>query len=121
MSEVQSIDPEARAVRLANGHMLYDFLVFAAGAQSFYFGHPEFSAYAPGLKSLRDALEVRYRVLIAFERAEQEPDPATRSALLTFVVVGGGATGVELAGALAELSRHALKRDFRHIDPTRRK
>ena len=120
MSEVTSIDPTARLVRLASGLTLaYDFLIFAAGAQSFYFGHPEFSAYAPGLKSLRDALEVRYRVLIAFERAEQEPDADAQRALLTFVVVGGGATGVELSGALAELARHALKRDFRHIDPTK--
>ncbi len=122
MAEAKSIDPAARRIELGNGHTLvYDFLIFAAGAQSFYFGHPEFSVNAPALKSVRDALEMRYRVLIAFECAEQEPDPEVQRALLTFVVVGGGPTGVELAGAVAELSRHALKRDFRHIDPTRTK
>jgi NADH dehydrogenase len=120
MSEVQSIDPAVRIARLSSGRTLgYDYLIFAPGAQPFYFGHPEFSDHAPPLKSLRDALEMRYRVLIAFERAEQEPDPDAQRALLTFVIVGGGATGVELAGAIAELARHSLKRDFRHIDPTR--
>jgi NADH dehydrogenase len=120
MAEVESIDPQARRMRLANGRSLaFDYLIFAAGAQSFYFGHPEYRLNAPSLKSIRDALEIRYRTLVAFERAEQEDDPAEQRALLTFVIVGGGPTGVELAGAIAELARHALKRDFRHIDPTR--
>jgi NADH dehydrogenase len=96
----------------------YSYLILATGAQPSYHDHPEFHRYAPGLKSLRDAVNIRYRVLSAFERAEQEMDPAERTALLTFVVVGGGPTGVELAGAIAELARQSLKRDFRHIDPT---
>ncbi|MCU1277687.1 MAG: dehydrogenase [bacterium] len=122
MVAAETIDPAARVVRLANGRSLaYDYLILATGALSFYFGHPEYRVWAPTLKTLRDAIEIRYRVLTAFERAEQEPDPAEQRALLTFVVVGGGATGVELAGAVAELARHALKRDFRHIDPTQAK
>ncbi|MCU1282303.1 MAG: dehydrogenase, FAD-containing subunit [bacterium] len=122
MDEATSIDTANHEVHLASGHALvYNYLIFAAGAESFYFGHPEYSAHAPGLKSLRDAIEVRYRVLMAFERAEQESDLVARRALLTFVIVGGGATGVELAGAIAELAKHALKRDFRHIDPTQAK
>jgi NADH dehydrogenase len=119
MDAAQSVDVAKSEVHLAGGHTLsYDYLIFAAGAESFYFGHSEYRPYAPGLKSVADALEVRYRVLTAFERAEQESDPVAQRELLTFVVVGGGPTGVELAGALADLSRHALKRDFRHIDPT---
>jgi NADH:ubiquinone reductase (H+-translocating) len=120
MTEAETIDAEAQTVQLASGDTLhYDYLIVATGAQSFYFGHAEWRAHAPGLKSIRDALEIRYRVLIAFERAEQEHDPEDQRAHLTFVIVGGGPTGVELAGAVAELARHALKRDFRHIDPTR--
>jgi NADH dehydrogenase len=120
MAEVESIDAAARAVHLVGGHAIpFDYLIFAAGAQSFYFGHPEYRLNAPGLKSLTDALEMRYRVLVAFERAEQESDPAAQRELLTFVVVGGGPTGVELAGAIAALARHALKRDFLRIDPTK--
>ncbi len=119
MAEVDAIDPAAQQLHLVDGQALgYDYLIFAAGAQSFYFGHPEFGAYAPSLKSVRDALEIRYRVLVAFERAEQSRDVDEQRALMTFVIVGGGPTGVELAGAVAELSRHALKRDFREIDPT---
>lgn len=119
MAEAVSIDAAQRVVHLANGNAVaYDYLIFAAGAESSYYGHPEYRRYAPSLKTLGDALEIRYRVLVAFEEAEQESDPALQRALLTFVVVGGGPTGVELAGAIAELARHALKRDFRHIDPT---
>jgi NADH dehydrogenase len=119
MAEAESIESGTRLVRFASGQSLrYDYLILASGAQSFYFGHPEYRSYAPGLKSLADALLIRYRVLSAFERAEQEPDPMARRALLSFVVVGGGPTGVELSGAIAELAKRALKRDFRHIDPT---
>jgi NADH dehydrogenase len=119
MDEAQTIDAATQTVQLSRSDTLrYDYLIVATGAQSFYFGHPEWSAHAPGLKSIRDALEIRYRVLIAFERAEEERDPESQRAHMTFVIVGGGPTGVELAGAVAELARHALKRDFRHIDPT---
>lgn len=119
MAEADTVDPAAQTVQLSSGDELrYDFLIVATGVRSFYFGHEEWSAHAPGLKSLHDALDIRYRVLIAFERAEQERDPELQRAELTFVVAGGGPTGVELAGAVAELARHALKRDYRHIDPT---
>jgi NADH dehydrogenase len=119
MAEVQAIDPAAQMVELSSGDALhYDYLIVATGVQSFYFGHPEWLPHAPGLKSVRDALEIRSRVLLAFERAEQEHDPEQQKAQLTFVVAGGGPTGVELSGAIAELARHALKRDYHHIDPT---
>ena len=97
----------------------YDYLIVATGAHHSYFGHDEWEPLAPGLKSLEDALEIRRRVLLAFERAERETDPVRRHACLTFVIVGGGPTGVELAGAVAEIRRYALRRDFRHIDPAR--
>jgi len=117
LDEATGIDLEAKTVRLRSGPPLsWDTLVVATGARHSYFGHPEWEAVAPGLKSLDDALEVRRRVLLAFEHAEREEDPATRRALLTFVIVGAGPTGVELAGALAEMRRHALRRDFRRID-----
>jgi NADH dehydrogenase len=117
LGEVSSIDVEARSVTLADGATLgYDYLAVAPGARHSYFGNPEWEEIAPGLKSLEDALEIRRRVLLAFERAERETDPAARQRHLTFVVVGGGPTGVELAGALAEISRFALRRDFRRID-----
>jgi NADH dehydrogenase len=95
----------------------YDFLIVAAGATHSYFGHPEWAARAPGLKTLDDALDMRRRVLLAFEAAERERDPARQRRFLTFVIVGGGATGVELAGALAEIARHSLRQDFRNIRP----
>ncbi len=95
----------------------YDYLILAAGARQSYFGHPEWEALAPGLNSIEDATEVRRRGLMALERAEREPDPTERVALLTFVVVGGGPGGVELAGALAEVGRQTLARDYRTIDP----
>jgi NADH dehydrogenase len=120
--EVVGVSLERRVVRTAaNGReaeLGYDKLVVACGAGHAYFGRDEWAASAPGLKSLEEATEIRARVLTAYERAELEPDPARRRALLTFVVVGGGPTGVELAGALGEMSRFTLARDFRSIDPT---
>jgi NADH dehydrogenase len=117
LADVTGVDLVARKVELEGGSLPYDFLILAAGAHTNYFGHPEWETYAPGLKSLDDALEIRHRVLLAFEQAEREPDPEAHKALLTFVVIGAGPTGVELAGALAELSRRVLARDFRSIDP----
>ncbi len=117
LDEATGIDLKERTVSLRSGPPLgWDTLVVATGARHSYFGHPEWEAVAPGLKSLDDALEVRRRVLLAFEHAEREEDPVRRRALLTFVIVGAGPTGVELAGALAEMRRHALRRDFRRID-----
>ena len=116
--EVRSVDPARRVVQLENGDELgYDYLILAPGATHSYFGHDEWAPHAPGLKTLDDALEIRRRVLLAFERAERESDPAKRLAWLTFVVVGGGATGVELAGTFAEIARHTLRGEFRRIDP----
>jgi NADH:ubiquinone reductase (H+-translocating) len=102
---------------LRDGAVPYDFLVIATGATHAYFGHPEWEKDAPGLKTLEDAIAIRRRVLVAYEAAEREDDPVRRKEWLTFVVVGGGPTGVELAGALAEIARHVLARDFRRIDP----
>jgi NADH dehydrogenase len=118
LADVRRVDPARRVVVLTDGEISYDFLILAAGATHAYFGHDEWQVIAPGLKTLEDALEIRRRVLLAYERAEREPDPAKREALLTFVVIGGGPTGVELAGALAEISRLSLARDFRHFDPS---
>jgi NADH dehydrogenase len=101
----------------ADEEVPYDYLIVATGATHAYFGHDEWARVAPGLKTLEDALTVRRKVLIAFERAEREKDPAAQRRLLTFAVVGAGPTGVELAGALAEISRHALANDFRSIAP----
>lgn len=118
MAEVTRVDTAARAVDLADGTRLpYDYLLVGTGARHSYFGHDEWERLAPGLKSLEDALEIRRRVFTAFERAEREVDPVKRHADLTFVIVGGGATGVEMAGAVAEIRSFALRRDFRHIDP----
>ena len=118
LGDVAAIDVVRRMVRLADGtEIAYDYCAVAPGARHAYFGHPEWEALAPGLKNLEDALDVRRRILLAFERAEREPDPAKRHHLLTFVIVGGGPTGVEVAGAVAEIRRYALARDFRHIDP----
>jgi NADH:ubiquinone reductase (H+-translocating) len=107
-----------REVVLEGGRLAYDYLVVALGGVTSYFGHPEWEKFAPGLKTLDDAIAIRRNVLLAFERAENESDPVVRQRLMTIAVVGGGPTGVELAGAFAELSRHVLRRDFRHIDPT---
>jgi NADH dehydrogenase len=117
LADVVGIDVANREVALADGRIPYDFLILAAGAGHAYFGHDEWEKDAPGLKTLEDAITVRRRILLAFERAERERDPAVRRDLLTFVVVGGGPTGVELAGAIAEISRQVLVSDFRAIDP----
>ena len=117
LADARRIDSGRRTIVLADGEMPYDFLILATGATHAYFGHDEWRQTAPGLKTLEDALEIRRRVLLAYERAERESDPVRREAMLTFVVIGGGPTGVELAGALAEISRQSLARDFRHFDP----
>jgi NADH:ubiquinone reductase (H+-translocating) len=118
LAEARTVDSAGKKVQLADGSSVeYDYLAIAAGARHSYFGKPHWEAVAPGLKSLEDALEIRRRVLTAFEKAERETDPVGRQRLLTFVVIGGGPTGVELAGALAEIRRFALRRDFRRIDP----
>jgi NADH dehydrogenase len=118
LAEAAGVDVSARRVQFSDGTSeSYDYLVVATGAHHSYFGHDAWAPLAPGLKSLEDALEIRRRVLLAFERAEREPDPVRRHELLTFVVVGGGPTGVEMAGAVAEIRSYALRRDFRHIDP----
>ena len=117
LAEVLSIDPAAREVVLPDARLPYDYLIVALGARHAYFGHEEWESNAPGLKSLEDALDIRRRILLAFELADRERDPERRRALLTFVIVGGGPTGVELSGAIAEISRHVIVDDFRHIDP----
>jgi NADH:ubiquinone reductase (H+-translocating) len=118
LAEATGIDVAGKRVLLADGELAYDFLIVATGATHSYFGHDEWARYAPGLKTIEDAVEIRRQVLLAFEQAEREPDPARRRELLTFVIIGGGATGVELAGSLSEISRHALVRDFQNIDPS---
>jgi NADH dehydrogenase len=117
MAEVTGVDTQGKQVHLANRSLAYDYLILATGARHSYFGHPEWEQYAPGLKTLQDATAVRMRLLHAFERAEMAESSAQRVALLTFIVVGGGPTGVEMAGAIAELARFALKTEFRHIAP----
>jgi len=116
--EAQRVDVAARQVVLENGEALpYDRLILATGATDSYFGHDEWRQHAPGLKTLEDAFEIRSRILLAFERAERETDPVKRAPWLTFVVIGAGATGVEMAGMLAEIARHTLKGEFRRFDP----
>src|SRR6266498_752801 len=117
LAEATAVLPDKKRVTLSDGDVGYDWLIVATGATHSYFGHDEWAPFAPGLKTLEDALEIRRRVLLAFERAERESDPARRAAWLTFVVVGGGATGVELAGTFAEIARHTLRGEFRRIDP----
>jgi NADH dehydrogenase len=118
MAEVTSVDVAARQLQLADGHLLdYDYLLLAPGVRHSYFGHTAWEASAPGLKTADDAEDIRRRVLLAFEAAEREPNVEKRRAHLTFVVIGGGPTGVEVAGALAEIRQYALRRDFRRIDP----
>ncbi|MFG6413727.1 NAD(P)/FAD-dependent oxidoreductase [Roseateles sp. DC23W] len=118
LGEVVAIDAQSRTVTLKDGALLrWDHLIVAAGATHSYFGRDEWAPHAPGLKTLDDAFEIRRRVLMAFEMAEREDDPARRAALLQFVVVGGGPTGVELAGTFAEIARHTLPGEFRRIDP----
>jgi NADH dehydrogenase len=118
LAQVDRVDLADRCLVLDRGEIRYDAVILAVGASHSYFGHEDWEQYAPGLKSLEDALEIRRRVLLAYELAEREHDAAEREALLTFVVVGGGPTGVELAGALAEIARRTIARDFRSIDPT---
>jgi NADH dehydrogenase len=118
LADVDRIDPVAKIAHLSDGATVaYDYIIVAAGATHAYFGNDDWRPWAPGLKTLEDALDIRRRILLAFERAERESDPVKRAPLLTFVIVGGGPTGVELAGALAEIARHSLTRDFRHFDP----
>ena len=117
LANAVAVDREKRELVLADGRIPFDYLVIATGARHAYFGHDDWEAHAPGLKSLEDALDVRRRILLAFERAERETDEARRRALLTFVIVGGGPTGVELAGAIGEIARRSLVADFRSIDP----
>ena len=118
LAEVQSIDVNAKKVKMVDGEVDYDYLIVATGARHSYFGHPEWEKLAPGLKSLEDAVEIRRRILMAFEYAEKISDEAARKAAMTFVVVGGGPTGVEMAGAIAEIARYTLAKDFSHIDPS---
>ncbi|WP_406695013.1 NAD(P)/FAD-dependent oxidoreductase [Singulisphaera sp. Ch08] len=118
LGEVTGINLETKQVVLSDESIPFDYLIVATGATHSYFGHDEWAPFAPGLKTIDDALEIRRRVLFAFEAAERELDPTRRHAWLTFVIVGAGPTGVELAGALSEIAHHALARDFRHIDPT---
>lgn len=119
LGEVKDFDLERRVVKLSNMEIPYDYLVVAAGASHAYFGHDEWEALAPGLKTIEDATEIRRRVLLAFELAEREADNGSAHMPLNLVVVGGGPTGVELAGTLAEIVHHAFKNEFRAIDPTR--
>ena len=118
MADIKGIDTAKRLVLLDHEETVsYDYLILATGATHSYFDHPEWEPLAPGLKSLDDATEIRRRILLAFERAERSKDEAERQALLTFVLIGGGPTGIELAGAIAELARYSLVRDFNHINP----
>jgi NADH dehydrogenase len=118
LGEARTIDPQGKKVLLEDGSVIgYDYLIVATGSMHSYFGNDAWAPFAPGLKTLEDALEIRSRILLAFERAERETDSARRTAWLTFVVIGAGATGVELAGTLAEIARHTLRGEFRHFDP----
>ncbi len=117
LAKVTGVDPKEQTVMTDRGTLHYDHLILATGARHAYFGHDEWENAAPGLKKIDDATEIRRRILIAFERAETETDETERKRLLTFIIVGGGATGVEMAGAIAELAKRALAADFRSIDP----
>jgi NADH dehydrogenase len=117
LAEVVGVDAKGSRVMLADGALPYDFLVLAAGATHSYFGHDEWAPHAPGLKTLEDAIDIRRRVLLAFEAAERDEVPERRKEWLTFVVIGAGPTGVEMAGTLAEIARHTLRKEFRRIDP----
>jgi NADPH-dependent 2,4-dienoyl-CoA reductase/sulfur reductase-like enzyme len=117
LGDVTVVDPMTRCVRLESSELAYDFLILAAGVTHSYFGNPGWEPHAPGLKTIEDALEIRRRALIAFEQAEREEHAEARRQWLTFVVIGGGPTGVEMAGAFAEIARHSLVHDFRRIDP----
>lgn len=117
LAKVTGIDPVARQVQMDDRRVPYDKLIIATGARHSYFGRDDWERFAPGIKRIDDATTLRRRILLAFERAENEPDPVERQRLLNFIVIGGGPTGVEMAGAIAELARKALSRDFRRIDP----
>jgi NADH dehydrogenase len=117
LAEAVGIDVGKHRVLLSDGAVDYDTLIVATGAGNHYFGHDEWQKYAPSLKTLEDATEIRRRILVAFEAAEREPDPERRQALLTFIMIGGGPTGVELAGTIGELAQHTLRTNFRHINP----
>ena len=119
MDEALVIDVATRCVTFADGVLEYDYLIVATGSRHAYFGHDDWEPYAPGLKTLDDAVLIRRRMLEAFEHAEREPDPGLQSEWLDFVIIGAGPTGVELAGTLAEIARHTLPREFRHSDPRR--
>src|SRR5467141_2864866 len=118
LAEVQSVDVDARKIKTTDMEIAYDFLIVATGARHSYFGHNEWEKFAPGLKSLEDAIELRRRLLMAFEYAVKITQEAARKAAMTFVIIGGGPTGVEMAGAIAEIARYTLAKDFRHIDPS---
>ncbi len=118
MGEAVSIDPDKKTVGLQSGSIAFDYLVVATGATHSYFGNEHWAKFAPGLKSIDDALDIRRRILFAYEAAERETDPELQKEWLTFAVVGAGPTGVELAGALAEIGRYTVAQDFRAIDPT---
>ena len=117
MAEVTGVDTAGRRVLIGSGAIPYDTLVIATGATHSYFGHDEWATVAPGLKRIEDATRIRRSILLAFEQAELADDEAERRRLLTFVIVGAGATGVEMAGAIAEIARHTVAKDFRRIDP----
>ncbi|MBI4056441.1 MAG: NAD(P)/FAD-dependent oxidoreductase [Elusimicrobia bacterium] len=117
LAEATEVDPERRQLHLADAQIPYDTLILATGASHSYFGHEEWKPFAPGLKDIEDAVEIRRRILLAFEAAERELDEARRKALLSFVVIGAGPTGVELAGALVEIAQHTLAHDFKSINP----
>jgi len=117
LAEAAAVDLAGKRLQLADGELSYDYLILATGARHAYFGHEEWAPLAPGLKDVEDALDIRRRIFLAFERAERMPREAERKALLTFAIVGGGPTGVELAGAIADIARRVLVQDFRNIDP----
>jgi NADH dehydrogenase len=117
LAEATAVELTGKRVLVGDTAVPYDFLILATGATHSYFGHEEWRQYAPGLKTVEDALDIRRRVFMAYEAAEWEPDATQRRTWMTFVIIGAGPTGVEMAGALAEISRHALAHDFRHIDP----
>jgi NADH dehydrogenase len=118
LAEVKSVNVEAKTVNLGDQEIAYDYLILATGSRHSYFGHDEWEKLAPGLKSLEDAVEIRRRLLLAFEYAEKITDQAAKAAAMTFVIIGGGPTGVEMAGAIAEIARYTLDKDFKHIDPS---
>ncbi len=118
LAEVTSVDVAGRKVKTGDAEIAYDYLILATGARHSYFGHNEWERLAPGLKSLEDAIEIRRRILMAFEYAEKISDEKAKKAAMTFVIIGGGPTGVEMAGAIAEIARYTLSQDFRHINPS---